>query len=184
MMRLAIAAMAVALATPVAAQDTSADFREAYTRVYGDRAPEIISAAEEGLGILSTIPGTWTRANDLMQGPDFDPEVISNGCLFRSIQITTVGDYSFRTEWFNREDPTGRTQSYTFRAGLYYTFTSDLNGLLNMLSGGRELTEFPPQQVLGWMHSTSGVARVEGIGPDVVMIDSPNASPQILVRCP
>lgn len=180
-----IAATAVALATPVAAQDMASDYREAYTRIWGEAEVSAVAAAEIGLSILPTIAGTWIDAGFLMRGADLDADLVTSGCGFTPLVITNVGDYGFQTEMTRRGEPTGDVRTYMFSTGSYYSFLTDLNGYLGTLTAGQELSNFSTEQVLGWLQSgTSGVARVEAVGHDVLMIDSPNGASMVLVRCP
>lgn len=185
-MRLAIAAMGIALAAPVAAEDTSADFRDAYVRTYGERAPEALSAAEVGLGVLASVAGTWLQADFAMEGPDLDPEMLAGGCGFRPIAITNVGNFGFQTEPLVRGEPSGNVRTYMFTMGRYYSFVTDLNGLAARLYRDRDLSIMDLQELAPVILSAanSGYARVELMGPDVLMMDSPTSGAMILVRCP
>lgn len=186
MMRVVMAAMAVAMATPVAAQDAVADAREAYTGIWGDGEATAVAAAEVGLSILPTIAGAWIDVAPGPRGPEeIDADFIAGVCGIRPITISNVGDYGFQLEMTRRGEPTGDVRTYMFATGSYYSFITDLNGFLGTLTGDRELTEFPEQLVLAWLQSgTSGIARVEAVGPDVLVVDSPTAGAMILVRCP
>lgn len=178
--------MVAALATPVTAQDTAADFRDAYISTFGERAPEVLSAAEVGLEVLSTIAGTWVPGDLLMNGPDFDPEMLARGCGFSPIVITNVGNFGFQTEPLVRGEPSGNTRTYMFTAGRYYSFVTDLNGLAERLFRDRDLAIMSLRELSPIIASSAnaGVARVELVGPDVLMMDSPTAGAMILVRCP
>lgn len=186
MMRLAIAAMAVALATPVAAQDTTADFRAAYISTYGDSDPVPIAAAEVGLGVLSTIAGIWLQTDFAMEGPELDLETLAQGCAFRPIAISNIGTFGFQTEPLVRGEPSGNVRTYMFTMGRYYSFVTDLDGLAARLFGDRDLSIMSPRDYAPVIISpgNSGYARVEMIGPDVLLVDSPTAGAMILVRCP
>ncbi len=187
MMRtLATALMAVAFATPVLAQDTAADFREAYISTYGERAPEALSADEIGLSVLSTIAGTWIVADLTMNGPDLDPEMLAGGCGFTPLVITNAGNFGFQTESLVRGELAGDVRTYMFTRGRYYSFVTDLNGLATRFFGDQDLSNMDPQQYAPALFSpaNSGFARVEFVGPDVLLMDSPTAGVRILMRCP
>lgn len=185
MRALVIAAMAVALATPVAAQDTASDYREAYTRLFGDREADNLAAAEVSLGLLRTIAGTWVNAGQINRGPELDVDNLQRDCDFVGTRISNAGDYGFTTQTLRRGEPVGGVSTYMFATGGYYVYVTDLNGFLDEVLPNTTRESLPPQQILGLLQSGhSGYARVEMVGPDVLVIDSLSATAMVLVRCP
>lgn len=183
-MRLVIAAMAVAIATPVVAQDMAGDFREAYTRTYGEGPPGALSAAEVGLSILPTIAGNWLRGDIIAEQPDLDLDQLAQFCDGPfSIRIENAGNFGFTTETIRRGEGQGDLRTFMFASGRYFGFVSDLDGVVDRLFGSGASATAAPSQILDLVSGTSGMARVEMVGSDVLMIDSPTAAPMIFVRC-
>lgn len=172
------------LANPVAAQDVAEDYREVYTQTYGTGLPDRAATAAVGLGVLPLLIGSWAQADAFAENADLDHDAVSSACLFTPIFITADGAFGFQLEHTRRDGPRGNSRRFSHVSGRYFQFVTDLDGLLNILTGGRPLEEFPPRQVVDWLSNTSGMARIEMVSPDVVLIDSPDVPPMILVRCP
>lgn len=177
--------MLLALAAPVAAQNASADFATAYTRVYGDGPPDGVSAAATGLATLQTVAGHWIPGARVFEQPQLAPDTLARMCADGvGLQIDRAGTYGFTLQSLRRGTPEGDIRTFMFATGRYFTTITDLDAHLARLLGNRDPSDVPPQMLLGMMGGTSGIARVELVGDDVLLIDSANFRPMILVRCP
>ncbi|MBF9045392.1 hypothetical protein HKCCE4037_18795 [Rhodobacterales bacterium HKCCE4037] len=179
------ALLALLLATPAAAQDVTADFASAYTRLYGEGAPDRDSAAFTGLATLQDIAGHWIPGDAAFQQPQLDPAQLANYCADGfGLRIERLGTFGFTMTSLQRGELQGDTRTFTFATGRYFTTITDLDGHLDRMLGGRDPEQVPAQVLLTMTLGTSGIARVEPVGDDVLMIDSADIRPMILVRCP
>jgi hypothetical protein len=184
-MRVLLAAMAVALTTSVAAQDLDADFAEAFLRTFGEAEPDPMAFNEAGLSVLPVIAGNWTDAGPVMRTSTLDADLLALVCGQAQFVISLVDDDGFQVELSVDGQMSGHTLTYTFSTGRYFTYAVDRVGFMTAVMRDADTAGFPPDQVTAWMMSGwAGVSRVEAVGPDVIMIDSPHWPPQILVRCP
>lgn len=186
MSRFAVAAMGVALAAPVAAQDVASDFSNAFTQAYGSGAAEPASARLRGLSIIADLEGNWIDAGQVMNGAAYDAALAEQSCSFIYRVIATDGAFRFTLETSRRGELQGDQTEFVFNSGSYFTYVTDLDGVALRLFQTDDPLSLDP----GLLESTivapgmSGVARVELVGPDVVLIDSPTAAPMVLTRCP
>lgn len=178
--------MAVALAAPVAAQDSVSDFGNAFTQAYGDGAAEPLAARLRGLDILADVEGSWIDAGLVMNGPAYDAELAVQACSFIQTVISPEGSFGFTLETSRGGELQGDRTTFVFNSGSYFTYITDLDGLAMQLFQTDDPLSLEPEMLGSTILASgvSGIARVELVGPDVVLIDSPTAAPMVLTRCP
>lgn len=121
----------------------------------------------------------------MFDGPDLNPAGLAGFCERGiHIRIETVGNFAFTQESVRNGEGQGDLRTYAFEVGRYFRYITDLNGQFDRQFPDQDVVDIPPARLMGIIRGQTGIARVEMVGADVLMIDGPNTMPRVLVRCP
>ena len=181
----------LALLLPVAglAQDTSeieAEFNAAFTTYFPLGSIDQLDNLGVGLAIVPQVQGRWVPAHTLFPDGAFDADWLDTACRQVGVELAPTGRFGFTMTRMRGEEPLDAVTSYAFVGGSTFTRSTDLEGVVTMLYGERDLSEMPPAS---WLHALSspmnhGHAILRMPSPNILVIESVASVPYLLMRCP